>query len=110
MLVESPYPDVPLHPVRNIHDRCFNRPDAPVEDYTVFVDGITGRTWLNSALKERMARARTTIAAPVGDGGLGISPDDGEVVGILGTNNVVRNEAILLLSKKLRPRYRNSWC
>ncbi|OAX31624.1 acetyl-CoA synthetase-like protein [Rhizopogon vinicolor AM-OR11-026] len=74
-------------PESNIHHLLFNRPDQKEwPDYTAFVDVATGQRRSFWEFVERVRDGATALGADVAQGGLGIRPENGEVVGILSEN------------------------
>lgn len=89
MLLKSSYPNVPTLPAQNIHDRCFNHANLPTEDYTMFIDGLTGRQWTYLEFKRRVSDTIAALGAPESDHGLALDGSAGHIVGVVSPNNVV---------------------
>ncbi|KZT12012.1 acetyl-CoA synthetase-like protein [Laetiporus sulphureus 93-53] len=86
-IIRSPFKPVPPLPEQNVHDFLFNHPDnQPAKDYTVHVDGLTGRKVSRHEFVERVRDAATALGTPTIEGGLGIGEKDGEIVGIFSHN------------------------
>ncbi len=92
MHLKSPYPPVPAVPDSNIHHCLFNplpgQPTAP--DYTLHVDATSGykRSWFE--FRELVLDGATALASSVSIGGLGLSSEAGDMVGIFSHNCLVR--------------------
>jgi len=87
MHIKSLFPDPPKVPQSNVHHLLFNRPDQKEwPDYTLFVDVATDQRRSFREFVERVRDGATALGADVVQGGLGIRPEDGEVVGILSEN------------------------
>jgi len=88
---KSLFPDPPKVPESNIHHLLFNRPDQKEwPDYTLFMDATTGQRRSFREFAERVRDGATALGADVAQGGLGLRPENGEVVGILSENCLVR--------------------
>lgn len=91
MYLKSPFPDPPkLSPI-NVYKYCFDRPErlgAP--DYTFHIDAPTGRKRSYREHRERTVHAMTALGAPTSHGGLGLARGQGEIVGVLSENCMVR--------------------
>jgi len=88
---KSYYPDPPRVPESNVYHLIFNRPDQKEwPDYTLFVDATTDRRRSFREFVERVRDGATALGADVALGGLGIHPENEEVVGILSENCIVR--------------------
>jgi hypothetical protein len=92
MYLKSPYPDVPPVPEINVHHLLFHRPDqAEWKDYTLFIDVKTGKRRTFREFVERVQHGMTALGAPVVQGGLGVGTrEDGEMIGIMSQNSMVR--------------------
>jgi len=91
MYLKSMYPDVPKIPSRNFHHLLFHHPDIRQwNDYTLFIDAATGRKSTYREFYERVMDGATALGSPISDQGLGLRGEDGEIVGILSENCVVR--------------------
>jgi hypothetical protein len=84
--VKSLYPSIPEFPLTNLYDFCLKRRPANEPDYIFHIDSATGaqRSW--HEFRARAAHAMTALGAPERDGGLGISREEGEIVGIVSPN------------------------
>jgi hypothetical protein len=91
MYHKSLFPDPPKVPESNVHHLFFDRPDQKEwPDYTVFVDAATGQRRSFREFFERVRDGATALGTDVAQGGLGLRPENGEVVGILSQNCLVR--------------------
>ncbi|KAH8118014.1 acetyl-CoA synthetase-like protein [Phellopilus nigrolimitatus] len=88
--VRSPYPPVPPLPPLNYHTMLFGMPPGNVipHDFVVHIDGISGEQRTYGQFVERARDCATALAAPVNQGGLGVSCEGGEkeIVVILSQN------------------------
>ncbi|KAG6901502.1 hypothetical protein C0995_011052 [Termitomyces sp. Mi166 len=88
MYLQSLFPDVPSFPEGNVHNVFFNRPDqAEWPDYTLHIDAKTGKTRTYREFKERVQLAATALGAPVSEGGLGLRPEDNEIIAVMSHNS-----------------------
>lgn len=86
----SRYPLPPPVPDANIHELMFNAPTGlPVPDYDLHVDIATGRKRTFYEFKELIRDGATALAAPISIGGLGISAQKRDMVGIYSHNSMV---------------------
>lgn len=93
MYLKSPYPDPPALPEVNSHYLFFKRPDqAQWPDYTLHIDATTGERRKYREFVKRVEDLATALGAPVSQGGLGLSAEDGEIIGIVSENCMVRNK------------------
>ncbi|KAG2362836.1 hypothetical protein BDR07DRAFT_1405854 [Suillus spraguei] len=89
MYYKSMFPDLPAVPEANVHHLFFNRPDQQAwPDYTLYVNATTGERWSFRQFVERVRDGATALGADVEQGGLGISLEKGEIVGILSENSL----------------------
>ncbi|KAG0708433.1 hypothetical protein DFH29DRAFT_870962 [Suillus ampliporus] len=87
MHYKSLFPDLPKVPESNVHHLLFNRPDQKKwPDYTLFVNVATGQRHSFREFVERVRDGATALGADVAQGGLGLRPENGEIVGILSEN------------------------
>ncbi|KAG1735180.1 hypothetical protein EDB19DRAFT_1995302 [Suillus lakei] len=87
MHYKSLFPDLPKVPESNVHHFIFNRPDQQEwPDYTLFVNVATGQRRSFREFVERVRDGATALGADVAQGGLGLRPENGELVGILSEN------------------------
>jgi hypothetical protein len=99
MYYRSLFPDLPELVESNIHDLILNRPDQQAwPDYTLFVNVVTGQRCSFREFVERVRDGATALGAEVAQGGLGLRPENGELVGILSDNCPVRSIPIFMLS------------
>jgi hypothetical protein len=90
MLLKSPYPEPSPTLGVNVHHFVFHRPEqAAWKDYTLYMDGKTGRKTTFREFVNLVQLGATALGAPVEDGGLGLRNGDGEIVGIISLNSVV---------------------
>ena len=74
----------------NIHHFLFHRPEqVDWKDYTLYIDGKTGRKISFRKFVNLVQLGATALGAPVGKGGLGLHKENGEIVGIISPNSVV---------------------
>jgi hypothetical protein len=88
----SKYPLPPVVPNANIHELIFNTPTltgAPVPDHVSHIDIISGRKRTFNEFKELIRDGATALGAPVSQGGLGLSAQNGDMVGIYSHNCLV---------------------
>ncbi|KAG1882796.1 hypothetical protein F4604DRAFT_353071 [Suillus subluteus] len=89
MYHKSMFPDLPVVPEANVHHLLFNRPDQQAwPDYTLYVNATTGKRWSFRQFVERVRDGATALGADIEQGGLGISLEKGEIVGILSENSL----------------------
>ncbi|KII90717.1 hypothetical protein PLICRDRAFT_174091 [Plicaturopsis crispa FD-325 SS-3] len=87
MIVASPFPQIPQIPEQNFHHHCFGRPDqvAWPQDFTLYIDGVTGRRRTFREFRETVYDGATALGSPVSQGSLGLT--DRHIVGILSENS-----------------------
>ena len=91
MHIRSRFPGLPLIPEANVYDLIFGAPEAAqTPDYAVYIDGPTGRKHSFHDYREFVRDAATALGAPQAQGGLALSGDAGDIVGIFSHNCVVR--------------------
>jgi hypothetical protein len=96
MYLKSLFPDVPPTPQMNVHHLFFNRPDqAEWKDFTLQIDGETGKRRTFRQFVDRLKLGMTALGAPVAEGGLGLGTQNGEMVGIISPNSLVRHSGII---------------
>jgi hypothetical protein len=99
MYHKSLFPDLPEVVESNVHNLILNRPDQREwPDYTLFVNVATGQRRSFKQFVERVRDGATALGADVALGGLGLRPENGELVGILSDNCPVGCIPIFLLS------------
>jgi acyl-CoA synthetase (AMP-forming)/AMP-acid ligase II len=87
MYHKSLFPDLPEVVESNVHNLILNRPDQREwPDYTLFVNVATGQRRSFKQFVERVRDGATALGADVAQGGLGLRPENGELVGILSDN------------------------
>lgn len=98
MYIKSPYPDTPPTPDLNAHHIFFNRPDQAEwpSDFTLHIDVKSGKKRTYREFVQRVRHGTTALGAPVSEGGLGLKGDDGEIVGIMSDNSMVRRPICLI--------------
>lgn len=90
MYHKSLFPPLPDVPEQNVHHLLLNRPDqASWPDFTFQVDVLTGERRSFREFVERVLDGATALGTPVERGGLGISRENGDIVGILGDGCLV---------------------
>ena len=93
MLIKSPYPDLPEI---NVHCALLRRPDqAGWPDFPVHVDARTGKTRSFRDFVECVEWAATALGATVERGGLGLSAENGDMIGIMSENCMVSSVGIV---------------
>jgi len=104
MYVKSPYPDPPAMPTVNVHHFFFKRPDqAEWPDYTLHIDGVSGKCVMFREWARDMEDLSTALAGPMSEGcmrlkGWGegdsnaedVVPGGKEIIGIMTENSSVR--------------------
>ncbi|KAG2086544.1 uncharacterized protein F5147DRAFT_77135 [Suillus discolor] len=87
MYYKSLFPDPPKVPESNLHHFCFDRPEQQDwPDYTLFVNVATGQRRSFREFVERVRDGATALGTDVMQGGLGLRPENEELVGILSEN------------------------
>lgn len=95
MHIKSQYPDVTPPPEINVHHAILRRPDqAEWPNYTLHIDAKTGKTRGFRDFIDRIQFAATALGAPTAEGGLGLSTENGDIIGIISENCMV-SETIL---------------
>jgi hypothetical protein len=90
MHIKSLYPEVPSSPDTNAHIALLRRSDqAEWPEFAFHVDAQTGKTRTFRDFVQRVQYAATALGAPVSQGGLGLSPENGDIVGIMSFNCMV---------------------
>jgi len=80
-------------PTINYYDWLLSRPELKKwPDFALHTDGVTGEQRHVHAVLERFEQAATALAASPSDGGLGLAAGQGEIVGILSENCLVRTK------------------
>jgi hypothetical protein len=74
----------------NVQDFCLNRRPADEPDHVFHIDATTGkeRTWRE--FKTRVSHAMTALGSSQG---LGLRPENGEIVGVLSPNAMVSTQS-----------------
>ncbi|KAI0785238.1 hypothetical protein C8Q75DRAFT_333646 [Abortiporus biennis] len=88
MHIKSLFPPIPPTPDKNLYHLLFEHPEqlALPDTYTIHIDALTGKSRTRREFNERVRDAATALAAPVSEGGLGLSGDKGDIVGIFSMN------------------------
>ena len=87
----SLYPDFPVVPPTNVHNILFRRPEQKDQaDYTWCIDAVTGKKKSFREFYEDVIDGATALGSPVSEKGLGLNPKDGELIGIMAENCMVR--------------------
>lgn len=87
MIVKAMWPFPPVLPETNLTNVLTRRPDqAEWADFTMAVDAVTGKATKFSEFNEKVALAATALGS---DKGLGLKPDQGEMIGVLSENCTV---------------------
>ena len=90
MYHKSLYSPLPEIPPQNVHDVLFNRPDqADRPDYPLHVNAVTHASRSFRQFLEVVRDGATAMSSDVKLGGLGIRPENGEIVGVLSENSMV---------------------
>jgi hypothetical protein len=85
-------------PTINYYDWILGRPELKKwPDFVLHIDGVTGEQRHARAVLERFEQAATALAASPSDGGLGFAAGQGEIVGILSENCLVRTKSFSLV-------------
>jgi hypothetical protein len=89
--IKSLFRSPPLStPTINYYDWLLGRPELKSwPNFTIHIDAVTGEQRQVHGVLERFEHAATALAAPPGDGGLGLVPGKQQVVGILSQNCLV---------------------
>jgi hypothetical protein len=90
--IKSLLPSLPSStPAINYYDWLLGRPELQKwPDFTLHVDGVTGERRHVHAVLERFEQTATALVASPSHGGLGLIAGQGEIVGILSENCLVR--------------------
>ncbi|EKM52103.1 uncharacterized protein PHACADRAFT_262572 [Phanerochaete carnosa HHB-10118-sp] len=89
MHIKSRLPDLPPIPDANVFDLFFTAPQGTqIPDYTVFIDAATGLKHSFRNYCEFVRDAATALGAVPARGGLGLSGEAGDIVGIFSHNCV----------------------
>ncbi|KAF8349615.1 hypothetical protein F5887DRAFT_878405 [Amanita rubescens] len=87
MHIKSIHTEVPPLTVTNAYYTLLRRPDqAEWPDFTIHIDANTGKTRTFREYSERVQYAATVLGAPVSQGGLGLSAENGDIIGIMSYN------------------------
>ena len=90
MYLKSPYPEPPALPEANAHHIFFNRPDqADWPDHVAHVDAETDERVMYREFTARIQDLATGLGAPLHQGGMGLRPENGDMVGIVAENSSV---------------------
>lgn len=106
MYLTSRFSPIPPFPNKNIEEILFNFPGQEgLPDHTLHIDALTGRRRSKKEFAERVRDASTALGSPASDGGLGLSGEAGDIVGICSTNCMVSKHTlsqVLSESRSLR--------
>ena len=92
MYLKSMFPAPPPIPHANVHELMFNTPSpVPTEDYTLHIDAVTGRKRSYQQFREVVRDGATALGTSPAEGGLGLSPQANDIVGIYSFNSMVRH-------------------
>ncbi|RXW14327.1 hypothetical protein EST38_g11522 [Candolleomyces aberdarensis] len=84
MIYKSPYPEPPPAQDMNAHYAFFKRPDqAQWPDFTLHIDAFTGEKRTYRDFLGRVNDLATALGGSLSDGCLGLSPDNGDKIGIM---------------------------
>ena len=102
MYIKSLYPEAPRPPPdTNAHMALLRRPDqAEWPDFALHIDARTGKTRTFREFVERIQYAATAL------GGLGLSPENGDIIGIISFNCLVSWVSLFPMSPG--PHYRRA--
>jgi hypothetical protein len=97
MHLTSPYPPIPdLPSPTNYYSFLVDRPEVKKwPNYTVYIDGMTGKSIRLRPFFDRVDMAATGLAASGAIGGLGLRSEDGHSVGLLSENCMVSTLPLL---------------
>src|SRR5579863_3050112 len=97
--IKSPFSSLPSStPTVNYYDWLLGRPELKTwPDFALHIDGVTGEQRHVRAVLQRFEQAATALATPPSDGGLGLVAEQGEIVGILSENCLVRAQLFPLV-------------
>jgi hypothetical protein len=85
-------------PTINYYDWLLGRPELKSwPDFVLHIDGVTGEQRHAHAVLERFEQAATALTASPSNGGLGLAAGQGEIVGILSENCLVRTNTFSLV-------------
>jgi acyl-CoA synthetase (AMP-forming)/AMP-acid ligase II len=99
MYHKSLFPPLPPIPPQNVHNILFKRPEqADWPDYPLHINALTGATRSFQQFLEIARDGATAMASDVNLGGLGIRPQNDELVGVLCENSM---DSIALLHSLL---------
>ncbi|KIL66829.1 hypothetical protein M378DRAFT_74729 [Amanita muscaria Koide BX008] len=87
MPIKSPYPATPAIPEVNAHYALLRRPDqAQWSNFPIHINAETGQSRGFKDFVQRVEWAATALGSPVDKGGLGLSGDNGDMIGIMSAN------------------------
>lgn len=99
MVIKSLYPDLPVIPPTNVHNILFRRPEQKDwSNFTLHIDAATGKKRSYREFYERVIDGATALGSPVSEKGLGLKGGDGELVGIMAENCMVRLLYLIILA------------
>ncbi|KAI0699126.1 hypothetical protein BC835DRAFT_1405225 [Cytidiella melzeri] len=85
----SKFPSPPPVPNANIYELLFNSPTPtgePTPDHALYIDIVSGRKRTFYEHKELIRDGATALGAPISQGGLGLSAQGGDMIGIYSHN------------------------
>ncbi|KAJ6531618.1 hypothetical protein DFH09DRAFT_933664 [Mycena vulgaris] len=91
MYIKSPFPPLRTLPEVNIHHNALlltTGMQAEWPDFIIQIDDKTGRKRTFKEMQKRLGLGATALGAKVADGGLGLSGDADEMIGLLGFNSL----------------------
>ncbi|KAF8188280.1 hypothetical protein K438DRAFT_1907465 [Mycena galopus ATCC 62051] len=104
MHIKSSFPPLPPLPEVNVNHVMFGRPDqAEWPDYTIQIEEKTGRKRTYKEMINRIGLGATALGAKVSDGGLGLSGDGDEIIGLLGYNSLDYIDIVVSLLRVTTP-------
>lgn len=90
MHIKSTHLEVPSLSDANAYYALLRRPDqAEWPNFTFHIDANTGKTRRFREYAERVQYAAMVLGAPVSQGGLGLSAENGDIIGIMSYNCMV---------------------
>ncbi|PCH40151.1 amp dependent CoA ligase [Wolfiporia cocos MD-104 SS10] len=85
-IIQSPFPPLPSIEYQNVHTYMFGETGRAETDYTLHIDGITGRKVSRNEFVARVRDGATALSAPTSAGGLDIGASSGEIIGVFSHN------------------------
>ncbi|TCD62312.1 hypothetical protein EIP91_007079 [Steccherinum ochraceum] len=106
MYLKSLYPPVPPTPQKNVHEFIFSSPTKDLPNHVAHLDVVTGRKRTRREVEEYVRDAATALGSPVLQGGMGLSGEAGDIVGICSgncMNYVTLLQACLVITTPFAP-------